>query len=323
MTKDWDIKIMSFVMMVVVAIAIIAATVAWFTFSSYAAVTDLSLTTAQSDTLLVELKNGVDENGYRFVKADSLNEDSVYVDMDMPLFDNVEQYTIGEDEEAKDVSKLAPGVSGTITIRLTPLKESINGYKITGKSIFNYIEDSSEDEEELESNSSVNKMEIDYLSLGHIMLFAERKEIPEGDNPRVDDKKITEYVHDRKYVYDKQLTMDEETAITGALSWDSDNEEGIAQELTIYWYWPYEYDNLSENLQKELVLEGYDSKSDDEKAMCQELYKNYYDPDKLQERLSGNSVRWTEQQLYDYADTLIGTYVKSIQLYLEVEGFNE
>ncbi|MDD6070235.1 MAG: hypothetical protein PUC12_05375, partial [Clostridiales bacterium] len=56
--KDWDIKVMSYVMLVIVMIAMIAATVAWFLYFKVVAVSNMSMTTADCEVLKVEVKQG-------------------------------------------------------------------------------------------------------------------------------------------------------------------------------------------------------------------------------------------------------------------------
>ena len=54
--RDWDLKVMSYVMMVVVMIAVIAATVAWFQYFRTSSVKNMNLATASSDALKVEVE---------------------------------------------------------------------------------------------------------------------------------------------------------------------------------------------------------------------------------------------------------------------------
>ena len=99
--KDWDIKVMSYVMIVVVSVAMIAATVAWFTYFRVVAVSNMGLTAAGCESLKVEVKQGTTDDGsVKFVELEEGEEDSVFVDLDMPVFDNVEQYeiTVGSTE---------------------------------------------------------------------------------------------------------------------------------------------------------------------------------------------------------------------------------
>ena len=144
--KDWDVKVMSYVMAVVILVAVIAATVAWFFFYRTVIASRIGITTAKCDSLKVEINQGVDEESSpHFVELSEGKEDSVLVDLEMPVFANVEQYevTVGGTEEPalqKTVSKMAPGVYGAITIRLTPLNQEINRYRLKPSALFRYTD---------------------------------------------------------------------------------------------------------------------------------------------------------------------------------------
>lgn len=416
--KDWDIKVMSYVMIVVVSVAMIAATVAWFTYFHVVAVSNMGFTAADCESLKVEVKKGVTNDGANFVELKEGEEDSVLVDLDMPVFDNVEQYeiTVGgteteegdqsgsgadsssgdstseesgsegngsagnsseEDASAtpKTVSKMAPGVYGSITIRLTSLNKDVNTYRITPATLFTYINGTSDyvmesgevgsyatsdttttdGETEGTENGAVPAGEYDVLhqlAKGHILFFEDRAEITDGttstegdetteNNEAADDTETTgnnsEIVgdttisidanpHNKKYVYYNQIESG--ACMTGELTWNKESNEGNPVVVTLYWYWPYEYDNLGTTIQDRIKLpEDSESNtsaasgSDTSDSIVNDTRLMYFDKDKMQE-IVNNSISWNETQLYDYADTRIGTYVSKIRIHLKVDGYH-
>lgn len=314
LVRGWDVKIMSYVMVVIVMVASIAATVAWFTQQGSATVSNMELMTAQCNSLKVEVKQGmVDDSTVNFVEVGANQEDTIIADLDMPLFDNVESYEVstGADSGTKKVSKMAPGVYGSLTIRLTSLGADINHYSITAETLLQYVDGAAVDD--------AQKTILENLAKGHILFFQNRVEIPasNGGNITIDGKTkpITDYTHNKKYVFYKKL--DETSPMVGELEWDPDIDEGIPEEVTIYWYWPYEYTNLASGIQTQISLPTPVDISAIEDA---ERLK-YFDKDRMEE-IVNDSISWNETQLYDYADTRIGTYVKSMKLHLKVKGYH-
>ena len=101
-------------------------------------------------------------------------------------------------------------------------------------------------------------------------------------------------------------------------------ELNVEKEVVVYWYWPYEYENLSSSIKQSIKLSTVGSLKtivDDETSPKYKKLVKYFDIDKLKE-IANDSISWNETQLYDYADTRIGTYVKSIKLHLEVKGYH-
>ena len=363
--KDWDIKVMSYVMIVVVSVAMIAATVAWFTYFHVVAVSNMGFTAADCESLKVEVKKGVTNDGaYNFVELQEGAEDSVFVDLDMPVFDNVEQYeiTVGgtetSDEEqsgsenedssqenisttTQKVSKMAPGVYGSITVRLTSLNKDVNTYRITPATLFTYIDGTSDyvketgnvgtgvtlDEDAGDvSTGGVPTDEIavlQQLAKGHILFFKDREEITDSTATTItidgNEKQIADYTHNKKYVYYNQIEND--SYMTGKLTWNDEENEGKPVVVTLYWYWPYEYDNLGTTIQSSIKLPEDSGSNTLDSIVSDEKRLMYYDKDKMQE-IEKNNISWNETQLYDYADTRIGTYVSKIRIHLKVDGYH-
>ena len=301
--QNWDIKVMSYVMLVVVMIAIIAATVAWFSYYSVAVVSGMHLVAAECETLKIEVKQGMeaDGTGIHFVEVSEAEEDSVFADFTMPLFDNVETYEIEavdttQDEEAANgeasengeasgngdtsetvtntVSKMAPGVYGSLTIRLTALNKEINRYQITPSTLFTYTD-------EVVANSNEDDI-LQRLAQGHILFFAERLDIPKDENGSLKDSisvdgqdiSIENYTHNGKYVFSQPITA--KTPLTGTLAWEDAKEEGTPEEVTVYWYWPYEYSNLSSEIKASIQLPGTEELHED---IYNETRRMYFDID--------------------------------------------
>lgn len=332
--KDWDIKVMSYVMIVIVSIAMIAATVAWFTYFHVVAISNMGLTAAECKSVKVEVKQGATEGGKNnFVELKEGEEDSVFVDIDMPVFNNVEEYEITEKNTSTDtrqVSKMAPGVYGSITIRLTSLNKDVNMYRITPVTLFKYIN------EDWDSVTETGKVDISalneiavlqQLAKGHILFFKDREQITESNTSIANNisyitigqetKPITDYTHNQKYVYYNQIESG--NRVTGELLWNDTQNEGQPTEITLYWYWPYEYDNLSSTIQSSIQLP--DSSDLLSQITTDSTKLMYFDKAKMEEIVT-DSISWNETQLYDYADTRIGTYVRNIKIHLKVDGYH-
>ena len=173
------------------------------------------------------------------------------------------------------------------------------------------------------------KTELENLVKGHIQFFENRAEIVVDGNTTsiktnggtaLTDQNIDHYVHCDKYVFyntnvtnvtnQQYLPLSSTNPLVGKLEWSSElgKNEGKPKEITLYWYWPYEYANLSEYIKSDI------QNSDD-------LRNQYFESERMQE-ITNSSISWDETQLYDYGDTKLGTYVKSMKLHLKVEGYH-
>lgn len=204
--RDWDLKIMSYVMLVVTATCVITATVAWFTFSVSASVQNMEIKTAEAELIRLAV-----ETGGRDVDVLREEGETPEVVIDMPVFTNVVQ---------SDHKVLAPGVHGTVSLYVTALKQDVKSCEIL-PSFFGsegdeegliYMEGVSDEEQEL----------INQLIKGHILFFKEYDE--ETDT------------------YSGLLT--ENKPGSWSLEYDRDTGKGLETEITIYWYWPYEYEDV-------------------------------------------------------------------------------
>lgn len=296
--ENCNIKIMTYVMLVVILITLIAATVAWYQTFYATKVSDMQMTTADSETIKVEIKPAQQTGETQvdnFVTLMQGQEDSVLADINMPVFDNVESY--------ETVSKMAPGVYGELIIRLTALHRDINHYRIIPEAVFRYIDGTEISESKKET--------LNNLAKGHILFFAKRESIENKEN-------VNAYTHNKKYVFSELI--DAETPMSGSLFWNDAADEGQPKEVKVYWYWPYEYSNLSESIQKSVQIPVDETELNG--ILQEEKYLRYFDQNKMQDLVS-HSVSWNETQLYDFADTSIGTYVNSIQIHLKVDGYHE
>lgn len=334
--KNWDVKVMSYVMVVVVMIAMIAATVAWFLYFKVVAVSNMGMTTADCEVLKVEVKQGTTQVNNKtepnFVEVKEGDESTVLVDLDMPVFDNVEPVEGMSTDSTTKVSKMSPGVYGSLTIRITPLSREINHYKITPEAIFNYVDSVNvvlEGNTPSDTQTDDNVKILQALAKGHILFFENRLDRTKDDAGNLntyimidgESVLVEKYTHNQKYVFVNPISMD--NPMTGDLSWDNDNNTGNSLPITIYWYWPYEYNNLSSGIKNSVTLPStaeLNTIVNDETSQKYKDFVKYFDIDKMKE-IVNDSISWNETQLYDYADTRIGTYVKSIKLHLKVDGY--
>lgn len=290
----WDSKVMSYVMFIVVFVAVTAVTVAWFSSMQVTRLTNLSLTTASSDVIRVALKSGGED-----VLSLEQKGELVTVDCNMPLFSNISSSTTTSDgQEDTTKNQMAPGVYGEFHLYLTPLQKSINRYRITPQILLNYMDGSVDQINEhgliVEPSIQRNK-EVSHLVKGHILFYAGREQLSTENG--------------NQYIYTNQIT--ETTPYIGELHYDNELQEGTESELVLYWYWPYEYDDIPGETKTKIG-------SDD--AFYNK--ENFYDRDKLQDMEQG-VASYTQEQLYDYADTKIGTYISSLKMHLKVDGYHE
>lgn len=293
---NWDAKVMVYVMTVVTCIAIIAATVAWFTYYRIISAKNIGFSTADCESLKVALETG----GPDIAELEA-NGQSVIVDLNMPYFHNVESYA----SEAGDVkSKLAPGVYGEITLYLTPLNPEINHYRITPAVLLTYNDGSCDQVDEngiLIPSPEPDKEKLRKLVQGHILFYRERT--------------LTTIEGKDVYSYSGQILQNREGALEDTLVFNSQQHVGVEKQVTIYWYWPYEYEDIPEETREKIKLQA-DTPSD---GFDWDMFFNLENDNSVLPS-STDTVRLT--QLYDYADTKIGTYVKSIKIQLKVDGYH-
>jgi len=295
--RNWDTRIMVYVMAIVTCIAIIAATVAWFTYYRIISARNMGLATADCESLKVALETG----GQDIADLEAAGQ-SVIVDLNMPYFHNVESYA-SETGEVK--SKLAPGVYGEITLYLTPLNQEINHYRITPAVLLTYNDGSCDQVDEngiLIPSVEYDKEKLRNLVQGHILFYSERT--------------LTTVEGKYVYSYSGQIMQNREGAMEDTLEFDLQHHTGIEKPVTIYWYWPYEYGDIPKETQEKIKLTE-DSSSG---GLDWDMFFYLENDDEVLPS-STDTVRLT--QLYDYADTKIGTYVKSIKIQLKVDGYHK
>ena len=314
--RDWDIKVMSYVMIVVVVISVIAATVAWFTFFRNNRISGMGISVGSADS---GLKVAMDSNGPDIDDLKAIQgTDSVEFSINMPLFDNVENY-MSPQKTATDgsiiatstpVSKMAPGVYGEVTMYLTSLNQQVDQFRITPSVLLTYSDDSSDRMDEttwtvsgpaVGENGTKGDNEIKkamrQLVQGHILFFGKRTEGEDGT-----------------YSYSEPISPNGDGTLdigpmTGNLDFD---EQGNGKEtkVTVYWCWVYEYDELPDDMKNAVVAEGHKYQK-----------QLFADEDVTENENWSNEDTYRLTQLYDYADTKIATNVKSMRFHFRVDGY--
>lgn len=328
---NWDVKIMSYVMLVIASITLIAATLAWLTFQKTAGISDMRMATASYGAIKVAIEEGGED-------VDDLraNLGSVIITLNMPLFYDVESYTESvsvegteqlegtelpqETEQTVEKSKLAPGVYGDFSVYVTPLGEDIDSYYVIPTVLLTYIdgtEDAIDDKGNLIRIDSVTRVPV--------------TGILDGDDPEDGEEEQKRYLSDAQIEELRDLTkghilFGEEdaqggviytvgtTAIIGekALVWNYEEGKGEEKPVTLYFSWAYEYNKLPQAIKKAIAEKG-------EAIGALQFPRTYFFEET---RDNDASVNYSETQLYDYADTKIGTYVKDMKIQLEVVGYH-
>lgn len=315
--RDWDIKVMSYVMIVVVVISVIAATVAWFTFFRNNRISGMGISVGSADS---GLKVAMDSNGPDIDDLKAIQgTDSVEFSINMPLFDNVENY-MSPQKTATDgsiiatsapISKMAPGVYGEVTMYLTSLNQQVDQFRITPSILLTYSDDSSDRMDEttwtvsgpaVEENDTKGdndtKKAMRQLVQGHILFFKERKLEENGT-----------------YTYSGQISPKGDGTLDfgpleDTLEFDAQNNKGIEKMVTVYWCWVYEYDELPDGMKTAVVSEGHKYRK-----------QLFSDEDVTENENWSNEDTYRLTQLYDYADTKIATNVKSMRFHFRVDGY--
>lgn len=255
--RDWDLKVMSYVMLVVTATCVITATVAWFTFSVSASVQNMEIKTGDAEIIKVAVvTEGEDVDT---IRATGKEPEATIT---MPVFTGVTQ-------TEENTKVLAPGTYGSVTLYITPLKTDITACKIL-PSFFGsdgeeygltYLNQDLTDDE---------KLVIEQLVRGHILFFSEY------------DEETKEY----------SGLITEDSPVQYKLN------KNVENQITIYWYWPYEYEDLPNGVEKWLSFE-------DDYML--------FDPEKSEDE-------YTKSRRYDFADTKIGSNVESVKFHFEVSA---
>lgn len=324
---DIDVKIMSHVLVVVLMIAVIAATVAWFQISVFAKVSGLHITTAGTDDVEISLSQDNWEN----ILSDSRTEsgeheftDSVSpgaIAVSMPAFQNIYDRN-GNRIETANSGILAPGTYGSFTFYVKIVNNSyrsceLSVYGILDTSSISVSEDASEEEK---AKAEALKAEISRLFNGHILCFVQ---IEEGDCQLVSKDTLVE------------------------ISFDEFQEESTPKKVTVYWVWPYEYKDISADIfviNKNMSLGSAESPANifslpadlpedlsessgnttvgASKLSINQVFEWKRYQDTLAEYKLADSV--TKEKMlsdwYDYGDTLIGSYVNQMVFHIQARG---
>ena len=201
-----------------------------------------------------------------------LDENEKYMDVGMPGFANT-----------KD-GQMAPGTYGEMKLYVTALSPVAKGCSIRVEHIAEYVEsvvDGSLDPEAANQDNVITKNEIDKLLKGHIQLYAQCEQDENGEN-----------------VYTGLISEGEPLVVT--------LEHNVEKEVTIYWVWPYEYTDLTEESRN---LFGEDRE--------QFFDKDKYDIDVDE---AGGYTQKDYISFYDYGDTKLGMNVKDLHFHIYVDG---
>ena len=320
----------SFASCIVVLIALIFATIAWFASSRTLSIKGINL--GAVDTGDVQI--GLNENDWQTDTAFDIGvsnvdelETATEVGVKEPVFENI----YGEDDKGtvalitKEDSKImAPGTYGFFTFYVRTTSPSTKSCKINLTKVLKGSD---------LSNNTELKNELENLFTGHILCFSNRTKSDEG------------------YLYSGLI--DDTNSMTVAFESSDSQTEGKIQKVTIYWVWPYEFKDLvntdvskGDAFVKSIV--NSNATSDEIKAMTglyparTELnenaipnlegypltYENVYEIGRYKETKAtfSSSDNLTKDSMltewYDYADTLMASYINNLKFHISVEGAN-
>lgn len=312
-----DVKIMSFVLGIVLMISVIAATVAWFRITTIIEVKGLSF--MSSGTCDIEASIQGDKAVWDNIlephesgKLHGFDEASASIDIYMPAFQNIYDKD-GKLITEKNAGILAPGTYGSFSFYVKSVVEGFNGCELSIAKVLDKVATT----EELSD-------EITQLFNGHILCFAK--------------------VEGEEYQY-----ISEDVPIE--IMFEEFEDESEPRLVTICWVWPYEYKDMTAS---SVVVNGALSVGTKEDpinifSLPEELPEclGMFDGDDAVDGayLSANQVfeweRYNESvsayletsddetkaewlsDWYDYADTLIGSYVEQMFFHIEVRGVAE
>lgn len=306
-----DVKIMSHVLTVVLMIAIIAATVAWFVCYETVSVKGMYLRNSSATDVEVSLDrdNWIDITGTEEAKIEHDYENAVsMLDISMPAFQNIYNKE-GNLVTSANSGIIAPGTYGSFSFYVKLVNNSCDACILDVSRILDSVTGEAETDE------------ITRLVQGHILCFA-----------RIEGESACRYVG-------------EETPIR--VEFESFEEESEIKEITIYWVWPYEYKDLTADslvINKQLsygtaAAPANVFKLPDELPATLSLTQGnvreegsflaanqVFDWDRYRETVAEYSLADTAAKgkilsdWYDYADTRIGSYVKNLLFHIEVKG---
>lgn len=211
----------------------------------------------------------MDDKGDLYVRVKVEENENNFVDLKEVGTGEQVKYTIDLNIVAQDnieENTLAPGAYGKVEFKIISRTSLTTGYtiKITPSITINDKYD--------ETTASLNKEELFELVKTHIKFYA---------------------VNDAG-VYSRVIPYYDET--TENCWFQNTLEEGIEEDVTLYWYWPYEYINIPD-------IDNTDSP----------VYSEY-------EKYRSLTSQAAQIEAYDWDDTYIGNYVEELIFHFDVEG---
>lgn len=307
-----DVKIMSYVLSVVLMIAIIAATVAWFTMNETVKAKGLHLQTASAKDVEVSLdrENWKDISGITEQETGHTFEQAVStIKVAMPAFQNIYDKD-GMLITSKDSRIMAPGTYGSFSFYVKIINEDLRKCSLN---VYRLLDTVNVDEE--------LGQEIESLFQGHILCFAQ-----------IEGEDTCRYIDSREPV---------------EIGFEAFNGESRIKKITVYWVWPYEYKDISADtvaVHKNLSFGTAEAPAglisitadlpDQLSATGGNLpevgnklaFNQVFDWSRYKATIEDYRKADAKEQAkicsdwYDYADTLIGSYVENMLFHIEVKG---
>lgn len=310
-----DVKVMAHVLSVVLMVSIIAATVAWYTFSTTAKVTGLYLSSGS----VTDFEVSLDENDWKdilepFEKGENVHEyvSGGAVDITMPAFQNIYDKQGNRIIDANS-GIMAPGTYGSFTFYVKSVNDNYTSCALSIAKIL-----------DTDVTTEALTDEINQLFEGHILCFA-----------KVEGSEAYEFVS-------------KDTPIN--ITFEDFTNESEPKEVTVYWVWPYEYTDIAGDTIAINLTDSYGTQDSpakmfslpaNEETMPGNLSASTGNVPETGYQMSMNQIfeweRYNETladyktademtkaewliDWYDYADTLIGSYVSNMAFHIEVEG---
>lgn len=252
-----------FIFISLVMIALFSSAIfAWYIINSKASANNLQMSVDSINGLIVKMK--VENNAASAenkVLMEKINLNGQYIDIGLARLSNIED------------KKLAPGAFGEIHFYITSVSPYYNAYEIEIEPEYEYI-DGMEDIKSIQNGvltPVVTEDELSEIIDEHILYFTKKNV----------DNATGRISYSGRLEYD---SLNNSVAFTkGDLVLNNEKE------VVIYWYWPYDYNDIY----------------------------NYLD---LDSPLSQNGSIDENIRNYDLEDTKIGNYLKSITLNFKVKG---
>lgn len=309
--EDIDVKIMTHVLTVVLMVAIIAATVAWFVFADSVNVKGMYLKSSLATDVEISLDkdNWSDIAGMEENKLEHTFENAVsMVDVVMPAFQNI------YDEEGNQVITensgiIAPGTYGSFSFFVKLVNESCDSCILNISRILDSVAEESKNQE------------ITKLFQGHILCFV-----------KVEGESSLRYAGEDSPV---------------EIPFESFQGESAAKQITVYWVWPYEYKDVSaetvavngelsfgetsapanifklpDTLPESLSLTAGDTPAEGSQLAANQIFEweRYTRDCSAYAAADDRTKEKLLTEWYDYGDTLIGSYVENMVFHIEVRG---